>query len=276
MRRFLPSSACWSAAAPVAAQPPPSAPPAAERPQASSPAISIAAARRTSASRSSRSGFSSTASRRPTPRSPISWRPASGQPLSMADVRESIAHLYGLGRFQDVSVDATRGRRRRREPALRPQSRCAASRSVEFTGTLGLDRGLLRRTIADRYGATPPLGRAADAARTLEALYRDHGYLAATVRAAGHQRASGTRRSSSSRSTRACPATIADRGSMATPGRRRRVLRAPTQTSSAATPTQQPDLQRRLDDLRAEAAQARLLRGDRQPARDRRPRTRPL
>ena len=60
---------------------------------------------------------------------------------------------------------------------------------VEFTGTLGLDKGLLRRTIADRYGARPPIARAADAARTLEALYRDHGYLGAVVRGdAQHRR----------------------------------------------------------------------------------------
>ena len=30
-----------------------------------------------------------------------------GEPLSMAAVRESITHLFGLGRFQDVRVDAT-------------------------------------------------------------------------------------------------------------------------------------------------------------------------
>src|SRR5215212_10125577 len=30
-----------------------------------------------------------------------------GQPLSMAAVRESITHLFGLGRFQDVRVDAS-------------------------------------------------------------------------------------------------------------------------------------------------------------------------
>ena len=30
-----------------------------------------------------------------------------GEPLSMAEVRESITHLFGLGRFQDVRVDAT-------------------------------------------------------------------------------------------------------------------------------------------------------------------------
>ena len=32
---------------------------------------------------------------------------AAGQPLSMAQVRSSIAHLFSLGRFEDVRVDAT-------------------------------------------------------------------------------------------------------------------------------------------------------------------------
>ena len=29
-----------------------------------------------------------------------------GQPLAMADVRETLAHLFGLGRYQDIQVDA--------------------------------------------------------------------------------------------------------------------------------------------------------------------------
>jgi hypothetical protein len=32
---------------------------------------------------------------------------APGQPLSMSQVRSSIAHLFSLGRFEDVRVDAT-------------------------------------------------------------------------------------------------------------------------------------------------------------------------
>jgi outer membrane protein assembly factor BamA len=105
-----------------------------------------------------------------------------GTALAMTDVRESITHLYSLGRFQDVRVDATTstsGGVNLRFDLVPLRS----VQSVEFTGTLGLDKGLLRRTIADRYGARPPVSRAADAARTLEALYRDHGYLAAVVRA---------------------------------------------------------------------------------------------
>ena len=81
-----------------------------------------------------------------------------GSPLAMADVRESIAHLYSLGRFQDVRVDA--GDLGRAASACASTScRSAACEDVEFTGTLGLDKGLLRRTIADRYGARPPVAR---------------------------------------------------------------------------------------------------------------------
>ena len=78
----------------------------------------------------------------------------------MADVRESIAHLYSLGRFQDVRVDAATRRPPAGSACASTSCRSRACRSVEFTGTLGLDRGLLRRTIADRYGARPPIARA--------------------------------------------------------------------------------------------------------------------
>ncbi len=105
-----------------------------------------------------------------------------GNPLAMTDVRESISHLYSLGRFQDIRVDAATSS----SGGVSLRFDLVPLRSVqdvEFTGTLGLDKGLLRRTIADRYGARPPVARAADASRTLEALYRDHGYLGAVVRA---------------------------------------------------------------------------------------------
>jgi outer membrane protein insertion porin family len=104
-----------------------------------------------------------------------------GQALSMADVRESIAHLYGMGRFQDVRVDATDTP----SGGVSLRFELVPLRTVEdiaFTGNLGLSKGLLRRTITDRYGATPPFSRAADAVRLLESLYHDHGYLHATVK----------------------------------------------------------------------------------------------
>ena len=109
-----------------------------------------------------------------------------GQPLAMADVRESISHLYTLGRFEDVRVDATAtpsgGVNLRFE--LIPIHGVS---QVEFEGALALSKGTLRRAMTERYGATPTLGRAADVVRLLEQVYRDHGYLKSTVRAVPRQ-----------------------------------------------------------------------------------------
>ena len=103
-----------------------------------------------------------------------------GQPLAMADVRESIAHLFGLGRFQDVRVEAVEvpGGVRLRYDMIPIH----AVQRIDFRGTLGLSEGLLRRTVVNRFGATPAVGRAAEVSRMLVQLYRDHGYLRATVR----------------------------------------------------------------------------------------------
>ena len=118
----------------------------------------------------------------------IETRP--GQPLSMAAVRESITHLFGLGRFQDVRVDASdvaggvllrydlvplhTVQRVNFRPARSAQDAGGGNR-------LGLDTGLLRRTMTNRFGASPPVGRAPEVARTLEQLYADHGFLRAAV-----------------------------------------------------------------------------------------------
>jgi outer membrane protein assembly factor BamA len=105
-----------------------------------------------------------------------------GEPLSLAEVRETITHLYSLARFQDVQVDA----------AAAPDGAVAlvynlvpihAVERVEFRGTLGLSQSLLRDTVTDRFGRTPQPGRSAEVIRTLERLYQDHGYFNATIRA---------------------------------------------------------------------------------------------
>ena len=102
-----------------------------------------------------------------------------GQPLSARDVRDSIAHLFSLGRFEDVRVYAAPAAD---GVALRIELLPLHSVGrIAFTGTIGLDEGLLRRTIAERFGVTPAAARAADVARTLSALYRDHGYLKARI-----------------------------------------------------------------------------------------------
>jgi outer membrane protein assembly complex protein YaeT len=104
-----------------------------------------------------------------------------GQPLSMAAVRASIAHLYSLGRFQDIqveAVDAANG-------AVELRYNLVAVRAVdrvEFRGSLGLSEGRLRDALNDRFGRTPQPGRAPEVVRVLEQLYQDNGYFRTSIR----------------------------------------------------------------------------------------------
>ena len=105
-----------------------------------------------------------------------------GEALSIGAVRASIAHIYSLGRFQDVQVEAVEA------PGGGVTLRfnlipIHSVQRIEFKGTLGLSAGLLRSTVVDRYGASPSIGRVDAAVRTLQQLYADHGYLRATVEA---------------------------------------------------------------------------------------------
>ena len=84
-----------------------------------------------------------------------------GRPLTMVDVRETVVHLFSLGRFEDVRVraDVT--------PAgvaliyeLMP---VFPVERVQFTGSLeapGVDESRLRRAVLDRYGRSPSPARA--------------------------------------------------------------------------------------------------------------------
>src|SRR3954447_1917570 len=86
-----------------------------------------------------------------------------GEPLSMAAVRESITHLFGLGRFQDVRVDATDVAggvllhydliplHSVQEVSFRAVSGDTAS-PASGSKALGVDEGLLRRTMTNRFG----------------------------------------------------------------------------------------------------------------------------
>ena len=105
-----------------------------------------------------------------------------GQPLSMAQVRESVAHLFSLGRFEDVRVDATLEgglvMLRYDLVPIHPVTR------IRFTGGLnvpGIDAGDLHRAVVDRYGASPPLGRLADMSRIIDDALRERGYLHAAI-----------------------------------------------------------------------------------------------
>ncbi len=102
-----------------------------------------------------------------------------GGPLSLAAVRESIVHLIGLGRYQDVRVDATIV-----PGGVKLVFDLVALHDVKrvvFSGDLGLPEAMLRSAVVDRFGPTPPMGRGADIASALEQFLQDHGYLRARV-----------------------------------------------------------------------------------------------
>jgi len=105
-----------------------------------------------------------------------------GEPLSMAQVRDSVTHLFSLGRFEDVRVDASLdagGVALRYELSpIHPVTKVTIEGPVKAPG---VDAGQLRRALADRYGATPSVGRAADMSRTVEETLAQVGYLHAHV-----------------------------------------------------------------------------------------------
>ena len=103
-----------------------------------------------------------------------------GAPLKMADVRQTITHLYHLGRFDDVRVEAEAAANG--GVSLRyVLSPIHTVTTVVFHGELGLSEGTLRGRMIERFGETPPLARAADVAAALEELYHERGYLRASV-----------------------------------------------------------------------------------------------
>jgi len=109
-----------------------------------------------------------------------------GEPLSMASVRETISHFYSLGRFQEISVDATVegegvGLSYRLIPIYNVER-------IEFIGHLGLGSGELRRAVTSRFGATPTASRASSVAEMLQGYYFDRGYLASAIRPSVRQR----------------------------------------------------------------------------------------
>ena len=102
-----------------------------------------------------------------------------GRPLSLVGVRDSIVQLLGLGRFEDVQVDASiDGDGVALTFRLVP---LRAITGVGFRGDLGLSSGRLKRAVEDRFSGPPPIGRAAAAADVLLELYAGYGYMRARV-----------------------------------------------------------------------------------------------
>ena len=109
----------------------------------------------------------------------IETRP--GTPLAMIDVRESMAHLFGLGLYQDVQVDASlRGGEVVLTYNLVPAYRV---RRIRFEGGTGIPESQLRRLVVERHGASPSPARQDQAITTLQTLYRDRGYPRAVIAA---------------------------------------------------------------------------------------------
>jgi outer membrane protein insertion porin family len=107
---------------------------------------------------------------------------AAGQPLSMAQVRSSIAHLFSLGRFEDVRVDASldNGRVVLRYDLI-PVHPVGRIRFAIAAAAPGVADNAMRRAIVDRYGASPPLSRVGDMTRLIADALREQGYLHANV-----------------------------------------------------------------------------------------------
>jgi outer membrane protein assembly complex protein YaeT len=105
-----------------------------------------------------------------------------GEPLSMERVRETIDHLVGLGRFEDIRVFAEPSRARPDAVVLRwaltPVQRID---DIEIGGTPVFDADTLRAAIDDRVGALPATSRIADIVQTLAAYYTERGYRRAEI-----------------------------------------------------------------------------------------------
>jgi outer membrane protein insertion porin family len=104
-----------------------------------------------------------------------------GEPLTMQDVRDTIDHLIGLGRYDDVRLTAM--------PApdgagvvltwtLRPVERIVRTTT---TGGAGLENEALRAVVDEGVGGPPTASRAPGIAAGVRAFYRDRGYRAANV-----------------------------------------------------------------------------------------------
>ncbi len=102
-----------------------------------------------------------------------------GAPLAMIDVRESMAHLFGLGLYQDVQVDASL----RSDGVVLVYNVVPAPRvrRILFEGSTEISESELRRLIIERHGSSPSPARASQAAATLQTLYRDRGYPRAEI-----------------------------------------------------------------------------------------------
>ena len=102
-----------------------------------------------------------------------------GEPLSMQDVRATIDHLVGLGRFDDVRVLST--------PSaegvalvwqLAPVTRVAR---IKVDGRPAIAEAAIRSELSERFGLRPSSARVPDIVTALRAFYASRGYPHATI-----------------------------------------------------------------------------------------------
>ena len=102
-----------------------------------------------------------------------------GQPLTIAAVRDTISHLFSLGRFDDIRVDATLAADNR--VALRYElSPIHPVTGIQFTGVgkaPGIDTGAMRKAVVDRYGTSPSIGQVDEMRQIVGDVLREEGYL---------------------------------------------------------------------------------------------------
>jgi outer membrane protein insertion porin family len=102
-----------------------------------------------------------------------------GEPFAMRDVRSTIDHLVGLGRFEDVRVQASSTDQGVSLTwRLVPVKRITR---ITITGDAGLPAADLRREITERFGATPSTNRIVEIGRRLTEFYRARGFDEASV-----------------------------------------------------------------------------------------------
>ena len=105
-----------------------------------------------------------------------------GEPLAMRDVRESLAHLFSLGLYGNVSVDAYQ---RDGGVALLYELRpLELIERIELSGDRVLPDDVVRRVIVQRYGAVFPASAVAAVTDTVRGYYAERGFLSPEIDAA--------------------------------------------------------------------------------------------
>ena len=98
-----------------------------------------------------------------------------GESLSMRDVRQTVDHLMGIGRFEDVQVlaEVIVG-------GVRLTYRLVPTHPVAqllFQGELELPEDDIQRVVMEQFGSLPNVGREPEIQRVLAEFFQSHGFL---------------------------------------------------------------------------------------------------